>query len=166
MGCGKSTLGEKLASQLNIPFIDSDTEIEQHFKKSIGKIFAEHGESQFRELEREYIVALDLRSDFVLATGGGMPCFDNNMHLLNEIGTTFYMEQSAKELTNRLIDAENKRPLIEGMSEVELLSFVEDRLLIREEYYKMADLILGVDEQNPESIQNYFNRLPDPLQRN
>jgi shikimate kinase len=167
MGCGKSTLGKKLAARLNIPFIDSDTEIQEHFNKSIGEIFAEHGESQFRELETEYIEALDLRDDFVLATGGGMPCFGNNMELLNEIGTTFYMERSAKELTHRLINAKKKRPLIEGMDEEELLSFVEDKLLIREEYYKKSIIVLSRDEQNPDSIQNYLNHLlPDLPQRN
>lgn len=167
MGCGKSTLGKKLAAQLNIPFIDSDTEIEEHFGKSIGEIFAEHGESQFRELETEYIEALDLRDDFVLSTGGGMPCFDNNMDLLNEIGTTFYMERSAKELTHRLINAKKKRPLIEGMSEEELLSFVEDKLLVREEYYKKASIVLGREEQTPNAIQNYLHHLqPDLPQRN
>lgn len=159
MGCGKSTLGKKLAQSLKINFIDSDTEIEQHYQKTIGEIFAEHGESNFRELEAEYIEALDLRDDFVLATGGGMPCFGNNMDVLNNTGTTFYMERSPKELTNRLINAKNKRPLIEGMSEEELLSFVEDRLLLREEYYKKATVVLGRDEQTVDAIQHYLNHL-------
>lgn len=167
MGCGKSTLGKKLAARLDIPFIDSDTEIEQHFNKSIGEIFSEHGESQFRELETEYIKALDLRDDFVLATGGGMPCFGNNMGLLNQIGTTFYMQRSAKELTHRLINAKKKRPLIVGMDEEELLSFVENRLLLREEYYIKSTVVLNRDEQNPDAIQNYLNHLlPDSHQRN
>lgn len=162
MGCGKSTLGKKLASRLNISFIDSDEEIEEHYSKSIGEIFSEHGESNFREIEAEYIDALDLRDDFVLATGGGMPCFGNNMDKLNKIGTTFYMERSPKELNNRLINAKNKRPLIDGMSEEELLSFVEDRLLLREEYYKKADVILNYEEQTPEAIQHYLNHLSPP----
>jgi shikimate kinase len=166
MGCGKSTLGKKIAARLNIPFIDSDIEIQNHYNKSIGEIFTEHGESQFREIEREYIEALDLREDFILATGGGMPCFGNNMDLLNETGTTFYMERSAKELTHRLVNAKKQRPLIVGMTEEELFSFVEDRLILREEYYKKATVVLSRDEQNPDAIQNYLNHLlPDFLQK-
>jgi shikimate kinase len=157
MGCGKSTLGKKIAARLNVPFIDSDFEIQKHYNKSIGEIFAEQGESQFREIEKEYIQTLDLKEDFVLATGGGMPCFGNNMELLNGVGTTFYMERSAKELTHRLVNAKKQRPLITGMSEEELLSFVEDRLILREEYYKKAAVVLPRDEQNPDAIQNYLN---------
>ena len=166
MGCGKSTLGKKIAARLNIPFIDSDIEIQKHYNKSIGEIFAEHGESQFREIEREYIEKLDFREGFVLATGGGMPCFGNNMDLLNGTGTTFYMERSAKELTNRLVNAKKQRPLIAGMSKEDLLCFVEDRLILREEYYKKATVVLSRDEQTPDTIQNYLNHLlPDFRQK-
>lgn len=159
MGCGKSTLGKKIANKLNIPFIDSDTEIENHFQKSIGELFAEHGESHFRELEREYIEALDLRDNFVLATGGGMPCFADNMEQLNQTGTTFYLERSPKELAHRLAYAKKQRPLIAGLKETELLEFIESKLQEREEYYKKAKMILGRNEQTPESIMSFLEHL-------
>lgn len=165
MGSGKSTLGKKVAKKLNIPFIDSDTEIEEHFQKSIGDIFTEHGESHFRTLETEYIEALDLREDFVLATGGGMPCFNRNMELLNEIGTTFYLERSPKELTHRLFNAKTERPLIAGLTEEELLPFIETRLSQREEYYKRASIVLSREEQTPESIVAFIHHL-QPLRKN
>ncbi len=159
MGCGKSTLGKKLAKKLNIPFIDSDTEIESHFQKSIGELFAEYGESHFRELEREYIEALDLREDFVLATGGGMPCFGENLNRLKDIGTTFYLERSAKELAHRLANAKTQRPLISGLEKEELLEFIEDKLQEREEYYKKAKVILSREEQSPEGIMSFLEHL-------
>lgn len=165
MGSGKTTLGKEIASRMGIPFIDSDQEIETHFQKSIGDIFTENGESFFRTLETEYIQALDLRDDFVLATGGGMPCFDRNMELLNEIGTTFYLNRSAKELARRLYNAKSRRPLIEGLDEAELLPFIEDRLNRREEYYRKSTVILTREEQNPESIQRFTELLLYPLQR-
>lgn len=165
MGSGKSTLGKKVAKKLNIPFIDSDKEIEEHFKKSIGDIFTEHGESHFRTLETEYIEALDLREDFVLATGGGMPCFNRNIDLLNEIGTTFYLERSPKELAHRLFHAKTERPLIAGLNEEELLPFIENKLNLREEYYRRAAIILSRDEQTPESIQHFIHHL-QPLRKN
>lgn len=164
MGSGKSTLGKKVANRLGIPFIDSDTEIEEHYQKSIGEIFSEHGESYFRTIEREYIEALDLRDDFVLATGGGMPCFDRNMELLNEVGTTFYLNRSAKELAHRLFHAKAKRPLIAGLEKEELLPFIEERLGQREDYYKKASIILSREEQNPDAIQEFIHHL-QPLQK-
>jgi len=159
MGCGKSTLGKKLANKLSVPFIDSDAEIENHFQKSIGELFAEYGESHFRELEREYIEALDLREDFVLATGGGMPCFGENMDRLNATGTTFYLERSPKELSHRLANAKTQRPLISGMEKEELLEFIENKLQEREEYYKKANVILSRNEQSPEGIMSFLKHL-------
>lgn len=159
MGSGKSTLGKKLANKLDIPFIDSDHEIETHYQKSIGALFAEHGESHFRELEREYIEALDLREEFVLATGGGMPCFGDNMEQLNRTGITFYLERSPKELAHRLSNAKTQRPLIAGLEKEELLGFIETKLQERDEYYKKAKVILARNEQNPEGIMSFLEHL-------
>ena len=164
MGSGKSTLGKKLAYRMNIPFIDSDTEIELHYNKKIGEIFTEHGESHFREIEKSFIESLIDKDDFVLATGGGMPCFDDNMKKLNEIGTTFYLERSAKELVNRLMNAKSKRPLLEGLTDEELLAFVEDKLALREEYYKESAVILNREEQTIDVIQRMIDLL-QPLQK-
>ncbi len=164
MGSGKSVLGKKIANRLEIPFIDSDNEIEEYFGKSVGEIFADHGEAFFRSLEREYIDALDLRDDFVLATGGGMPCFHSNMERLNEIGTTFYLERSPKELTNRLINAKSPRPLIKSLDKEELLTYIEDKLSERDEFYKKATVILSREEQNVEDIARLTHHL-QPLQK-
>ena len=152
MGCGKSTLGKKVAKRLNIPFIDADTEIERLHKLSIGEIFGKFGESGFREMEVELIKSLKDRGEFVLATGGGMPCFDRNMELLNELGSTFYLDRSAKELANRLKNAKTKRPLLEGLDDEELLEFIEHKLAERDEYYKESQVILNRDDQTPEEI--------------
>lgn len=159
MGSGKTTLGKKVANRLNIPFIDSDKEIEEHYGKTISEIFVEFGESRFREIEQDYIQALDLRDDFVLATGGGMPCFGNNMAVLNEIGLTFYLKRSPKELTQRLLQAKAKRPLLEGLSEDELYSFVEKKLEDRSEYYIQSKIILDREEQTVEGIVTYTSHL-------
>lgn len=159
MGCGKSTLGKKIANLLDIPFIDSDQYLETHYQKSVGELFAEFGESHFRTLEQSFIQSLDLKSDFVLATGGGMPCFGDNMELLNQAGTTFYLERSAKELANRLVNAKSKRPLIAGMDADEILEFIEMQLPLREEYYKKATIILSRDEQTPETVADLMRHL-------
>jgi shikimate kinase len=152
MGCGKSTLGKKIARKLNVPFIDADSAIEKQHHLSIGEIFGKYGESGFREMETEFIKDLDDREAFVLATGGGMPCFDQNMKLLNRLGTTFYLDRSAKELANRLKNAKSKRPLLEGLNDKELLEFIEIKLTERDEYYKQSQIILNREDQNPDQI--------------
>jgi shikimate kinase len=159
MGSGKTTLGKKIAKKMNLPFIDSDREIEERHQKSIGDIFTENGESFFRTLETDYITSLQNKDEFVLATGGGMPCFGKNMELLNNLGTTFYLERSSKELANRLFNAKSRRPLIEGMEQEELLSFIEERLSMREEYYKSANVVLGRDDQTVSTIEEVANLL-------
>lgn len=163
MGSGKSTLGKKIANRLGIPFLDSDAEIEKKHQKSIGEIFGEQGESRFRTYETEYIQSLSKTEDFVLATGGGMPCFENNTELLKELGVTFYLERSPKELMQRLRSAKIQRPLIEGLSDTDLLRFIEDKLSEREEYYKQATFTLPRDEQTAEMIENIMTLLRPPV---
>lgn len=155
MGSGKSTLGKKLANRLGIPFIDSDQQIEKEYHKTIGELFGEYGESHFREIEAHFIRSLHSKESFVLATGGGMPCFHSNMSLLNELGTTFYLERSPKELMNRLINAKQQRPLISGLAEDDLLEFIEQKLSEREEYYKQSSVILSREEQTIDALERF-----------
>lgn len=165
MGAGKSTLGKKIANKMDLPFIDSDSMIEEKYQKSIGEIFSEYGESHFRTLESDFISSLENKDEFVLATGGGMPCFGKNMELLNELGTTFYLERSPKELANRLFNAKSRRPLIDGMEQEELVTFIEDKLSVREEYYKTAKVILGREDQTVGVIEEFTNLLHPHLQK-
>lgn len=165
MGAGKSTLGKKIAKKIDISFIDSDREIEERHQKSIGDIFTENGESFFRTLETDFISSLKDKGEFVLATGGGMPCFGKNMELLNELGTTFYLERSPKELAHRLFNAKKRRPLIEGLEEEELISFIEDKLSMREEYYKAANVVLPREDQTVNAIVDVANLLTPRLQK-
>ena len=155
MGAGKSKLGKSLAKRLGVSFIDSDTEIEKEHQKSIGELFGEYGESHFREIEAHFIRSLNNKDAFVLATGGGMPCFHDNMRLLNELGTTFYLERSPKELMHRLIHAKHQRPLIAGLEEEDLLKFIEDKLSEREEYYRQSAFVLSRDEQTVDEIEKF-----------
>ena len=150
---------------MDLPFIDSDREIEEKYQKSIGEIFTENGESYFRTLESDFISSLENKYEFVLATGGGMPCFGRNMELLNELGTTFYLERSPKELANRLFNAKIRRPLIDGLEQEELVTFIEDKLSLREEYYKTAKVILGREDQTVSVIEEFTNLLHPHLQK-
>ncbi len=159
MGSGKTTLGKKLSRQLDLPFLDSDEEIEKGVLLSVGEIFGKFGESRFREIESEFIDTLFEDGEFVLATGGGMPCFNHNMEKLNELGTTFYLERSPKELAHRLKHAKVQRPLIEALSDDDLLSFIEQRLSEREDFYRQANFVLSREEQTPEKIREFIHLL-------
>jgi len=138
MGCGKSTLAEKLAKEIKVPFIDSDKVIEEIANMSIAAIFKEKGEETFREMESMFIQSLANVPAFVLSTGGGMPCFNNNMLLLNELGVTVYLKNTREVLADRLLKGKNARPLIEGKSKEELIQFIDDNLLQREKFYSLA----------------------------
>ena len=134
MGSGKSTLGEKLARELKVPFIDSDEVIEQIAKMDVSTIFKTQGEDVFRKMESMFLESLINIPAFVLSTGGGMPCFNNNMEVLNELGNTIYLKNSSEGLADRLMIAKSNRPLIEGKSETELIQFIEENLIKREPF--------------------------------
>jgi shikimate kinase len=148
MGSGKTTLGEKLALELKIPFIDSDEVIEQIAKMDIATIFKEHGEEVFRKMESMFLESLRNIPAFVLSTGGGLPCFNNNIDVLNELGETIYLKNSPENLAERLLLAKNVRPLIAGKSKEELIPFIAENLIKREPFYSKAKRTLEGEEQN------------------
>lgn len=152
MGSGKTTLGKKIAHALNLPFVDSDAAIEAQTGQSISEIFETHGEAHFRFLETEWIEQLKIDSPVVIATGGGMPCFNDNLQKLKNKGTVLYLWRPAKELFQRLKNAKKQRPLLAAMSDNEMLKYIEDKLSERESFYCEADLVLSREEQGLESI--------------
>ena len=86
MGCGKSTIGRTLAKQLGVRFLDMDTLLEQRCGKSVAEIFTETGETGFRQSEREVLAELTSEREAIVATGGGAPCFFDNMETMNRAG--------------------------------------------------------------------------------
>jgi len=134
MGCGKTTIGKAVAKELKMSFIDTDKEIEKQEGQSIAKIFQSKGEDYFRGLEYKFLKEQKF-SNTVLSTGGGMPCFNNNIDLLNNIGVTVFINPSIEELTRRLKSDNENRPLLKSMSNNELQNFVKDKLEERSSYY-------------------------------
>ncbi len=153
MGSGKTTLGKRIARKLNFEFLDTDVAIEEKEGISVVEIFEKFGETYFRNLEHELLVSLQNKQNIIIATGGGMPCFNGNMNLLNKLGKTFYLKRSVLELVHRLTHAKRKRPLVMGKSKLELTEFIEQNLTIRSPYYEQAKYILGRDQQTPEFIE-------------
>ena len=135
MGCGKTTLGKKVANQLKYDFIDLDQLIEKRASLTINEIFRKHGEESFRVIENQSLIDVSCNKNSVISVGGGTPCFFNNMELMNQTGITLYLQRPAKELFNRIVNAKDARPLVKDKSEEELLVYIEDLLNKREEYY-------------------------------
>jgi shikimate kinase len=147
MGCGKTTLGKKLAKDLNMNFVDMDEEIELQERKSISAIFEEKGEEGFRILETNYLKELEGKKGLIVSTGGGAPCFNNNMKLINSIGKSVYIKLTPEELVKRLLNEQQKRPLVANLNKEELLSFIEQKLDVRKMSYELADHVYYPNEK-------------------
>lgn len=138
MGCGKSTLGRKLADHSGMQFIDMDNYIEMRNCKTVPQIFEEEGEDAFRNIERKALEELSEFNNVIIATGGGAPCFFDNINLMNQTGKTIYLNIDPDILAERLIKSKSDRPLIRGKSKKELIEFINTSLEKRNKFYKQA----------------------------
>jgi len=150
MGSGKSTLGKVLARLLQYSFIDLDHYIEKKEGATIAEIFSRYGEGRFRELERLAIHETAQKGSTVVATGGGAPCFFDNMEFMKQQGITVYLKISSKNLTHRLAPARAHRPLLADKSEDELHTFIQQRLNERTPFYQKANIIADTETLSPE----------------
>ena len=109
---GKSSLAKMISKEINIQFIDLDKKIETIEKKSINDLFNLKGEKYFRKIETEVLNSIIKSNDsFILATGGGTPCFNNNMKIINDNGVSIFLDVKISELENRLKNKKD-RPLL------------------------------------------------------
>jgi len=152
MCSGKTTLGKYLAKQLNMDFIDLDEFIEQKENLTITDIFNERGEKLFRQLEHNYLKELSMYDNVIIATGGGTPCCNNNMDIINSQGISVYLYTSEDVLIDRLLVMGENRPLVRGKSRDELNKFVNSHIKDREPYYQQAKVIVNGDVWDIENI--------------
>jgi shikimate kinase len=151
MGCGKTTLGKKMAKKMNKFFFDMDAEIEKSAQLSIADIFSQYGESYFRELENKLLASIQSQN-YIVSTGGGAPCFFNNLDMMNASGLTIFINLPAKTLLNRLENEKDKRPLIQNIPPDKLLFEIEDRLNKRLPFYQKAQIIFNPLQQTEEVL--------------
>lgn len=155
MGCGKSTLGRAVASRTGVEFTDLDHYIEQWQGCTVREIFDRWGEPRFRQLEREALTLLSQPAPSgtpapaaatppfrLVACGGGTPCQEGNMELMNSCGITVYLRTSHARLLERLKRGRAKRPLIAALDDQALDSFITAQLALREPHYLKASLSL------------------------
>jgi len=139
-GAGKTTLGMALANHLEIQFIDLDLEIEKHTKQSTRSIFSEKGEAHFRQLEKKHLKeAIEELPAFVMATGGGTPCFFGNMEIMKNTGTTVFINTPIETIKRRL-QQDTIRPLMQSNTLEELYSK-------RKDTYNQADSTVSTTKE-------------------
>ena len=140
MGAGKTTLGKSLACRMNLRYIDTDHFIENRYRKKISDIFACEGEARFREIEHRILLEISEFEDVVISTGGGLPCFNDNMTLMNDKGITVYLDVPVEELAARLDVSKTVRPVLKKRSGSELMEFIKDNINVRESFYEQSKI--------------------------
>lgn len=139
---GKSTLGKELAKNLGFSFTDMDKLIETREQKTISEIFSNQGEAYFRELERKTLHGFQPDQSMVIATGGGVPCFFDNMEYMKKNGISVFLNVELDDLAKRLYKAQgNNRPLLDkSQSEEAVIATIKKTFEERLPFYKQADI--------------------------
>ncbi len=158
MGSGKSYLGQQLAQALQWDFVDMDAYLEEEEGKTISQIFADSGESGFRILEKYYLRSTSTFQQTIIATGGGAPCFFDNIDWMNQNGQTIYLKTAVPILINRLKSETSHRPLLANKTKQELANFIQNKLDIRSKFYEQAGLIFEYNS-GMETASDLLNRL-------
>lgn len=163
MGSGKSSLGKKIASKMHWDFIDLDILIEEEEKKTISEIFKNSGENYFRNIETQALQKIILsKKNVIVALGGGTPCFNNNMELINKNGLSIFLNVELNKIANRLLNAKTTRPLIAELeSYLKIKEFISAKMQERIFFYKQCKIILEdhniSDETLINSIHHYIS---------
>ncbi len=153
MGCGKTHWGKLLSEKLRLPFFDLDEKIVEHEGNEIAQLFAEQGEEYFRMLEKELLHILsESHNGFVMACGGGTPCFFNNIDYMKRQGTTVWINCSVECLHQRLVKEKEARPLIRSIPDEELKDYIKKKMSHRKIFYQQASVILREDEVSLEKL--------------
>ncbi len=154
MSSGKSTIGRQLARKMNLEFIDIDEAFEEKYKMTITNFFDLFGEDKFRELERKVLLDSFKQDNVVISTGGGTPCFYNNIDIINKHGISVYLKLHPNSIIDRLLHTKKQRPLLKNLSLEELSSYVNSQLIKREFYYQQARFTYTVESKKPNEL--YF----------
>ena len=145
-GAGKSTIGKRLAKKLDMSFVDLDLYIEEKYHTAIPLLFQKYGESVFRTLEFAALKEVLNENNAVIAVGGGTPCHEKAMDLINAHARSIYLKLNENEIVDHLLHSKKKRPLTNHLDETELREYVRKTLAVREPYYLQAQEIRTLED--------------------
>jgi shikimate kinase len=146
MGAGKSYWTKKISKWIKSAGYDLDSLIEMNEEKTIAEIFTEDGEDYFRKTEAKLLRWFKEKKKYVLATGGGTPCSQDNMNFMKKEGIVIWLDESIDVLTQRLIPEKAHRPLIAGIDDAALPEFLQNKILERTPFYQQAHYRLTSDQ--------------------
>ena len=157
MGSGKTYWGKLLSLKLSFPFFDLDDQITSREGKTINEIFNEKGEEDFRMIEKELLHTItESHDNFVMACGGGAPCYFNNIDYMNQLGTTVWINTPIEELCKRLLEEKMQRPLIKELTDEEIRIFIQKKFADRKIYYEQADITI---DENPIRLEYLIEKI-------
>nr|NQU89469.1 AAA family ATPase [Bacteroidota bacterium] len=152
MGAGKSTIGKSLARIINFSNIDLDVVFETTYKISIMDFFKKYDESAFRSIEHQLLKNTFDLENHIISTGGGTPCFYNNMELINRNGISVYVKMHPKSLYTRLSNSRRERPITAELDDEKLMERINSDLIVREQFYNTAQFQIKGEDINLQSF--------------
>lgn len=158
MGAGKTFWTQKIAKWIKSAGYDLDNLIEMTEEKTISEIFEEDGEDQFRKIEAKILRWFKEKKKYVLATGGGTPCFQENMSWMKKEGIVIWLDESVEVLVERLSAEKAHRPLIAALTDNEIADFIQKKLVERHAYYQQANYRLTSDQISEASLKKIISK--------
>lgn len=157
MGSGKTHWGRQLSEKLGLPFFDLDEQIVNAEGRSINEVFAEKGEEYFRESEKQTLsIITESHESFVMACGGGTPCYFNNIEYMNRSGITVWINTSPDTLFHRLVKEKTHRPLLRELTDDQLHQFIAKKYADRRIYYEQATVTV---EESQECLEQFVEKI-------
>ena len=136
-GSGKSSLGRRVAAEMNLPFIDTDREITTILGCGVGEIYERYGESAFRNAETNLLIALARQSPMLVSTGGGMVIQPRNQELMRNLGVILFVDRPLEDILSDI--KLDRRPMLAAKGLDEVRRLYEERIGT---YRATADLVL------------------------
>ena len=153
MATGKSTIGRKVAKRTELPFLDTDSMLEEAECAECADIMTYAGEEYFRNAERRALEKTAEEGNAIISTGGGLPIWGDNHEWIAEHGVSVYLKRTPEQILSRLSPyGRQKRPKFRGKSDEELLQFMRTHLAEREPIYAKADIVIDCDTMSDYEI--------------
>ena len=162
MGSGKTRIGAELSEKTGYPFVDTDDLFESKYRISIVDFFDKYNEESFRKIEKELLRGTIDYPDAIIATGGGTPCFYDNMDFIRNNCISIYLKMDVASLVNRLAVVKKKRPLLKDKHAEEMESYIREQFTQREQFYARADFTVDVENTSLTNILSLLPELPPP----